>query len=281
MECGDTEELAVLLRVGAEAGQLLALPGLDVEHVVVEARHIDAAVRGVQRGAELGHRLDGIAQHAAVQAGVEVAAGAGDLDIKKHKTAETAGEHDLILGGNAGVGQVDEICLQPVAVGLKEFGKARAADLLLALDQETDAQRQVRAAFEQPSHGRDVGHERPLVVRRAAAKDTLTADLGLEGRRLPEIERIRRLHVVVTIDDHMGPMGGPSAVGQDDGMEVGRHHLHREANRGQKTGDKFARAGHSGLRLGIGRDTGVTDKLLQFFNRVKHASTVTNSSRSG
>ena len=58
----------------------------------------------------------------------------------------------------------------------------------------------------------DEGHQLSLVVGRAAARDHLAAGLDLLDRRrerigFPELDRIDRLHVIVTVKQHMRRAG--------------------------------------------------------------------------
>ena len=264
--------LAVGLFAGAQLAQLLPFPRLNLEHVVVETRNVHPAVRRVQRGAQLGQRLDRIAQHAAVQTGMQIHPGARHLDLAEHEPAQTAGDHHLVLARNARVGKKHEVRLQPVAVLFQERQEARAAGLLLALDEEGDAHGQARILFQQPADRRDVRHQRSLVVRRATPPEAAAALRRLEWRRSPEIKRIGRLHVIMAIDDHVRPAADrPSRCARMIGCRFGLHDLHGESEGAQQAADEFLRPSHPVLVLRVRRNARVTDEFLQFFDRIKHA----------
>ena len=68
---------------------------------------------------------------------------------------------------------------------VEEAGEARAADLLLALEQEAHVERQRPVAAMNASRRFERDDDRPLVVGRAARVDAPVAHARLERRRLP------------------------------------------------------------------------------------------------
>ena len=91
-----------------------------------------------------------------------------------------------------------------------------------------------------------------LVVRRAPGEDPPVADDRLEGRRLPLVERVDRLDVVVAVDEDRGRPLRVEPVGVDDGVPAGLRDLHvLEAGRGQLSREPLGRPPTVG---GVGRD---------------------------
>ena len=88
---------------------------------------------------------------------------------------------------------------------LDERLQMRAADLLLALDGELDSRRKATGDGMHRAHRGDTRDELPLVVRYSAPVDAAIADLGGEGRRLPQVQRLLRLHVVVVVAEQRAP----------------------------------------------------------------------------
>ena len=82
MEMFDTQELRVRVFVATEFLQLLPLPRMHIQHVVIETRHVDPTFRGMQRCDDLRERLNRIQQYAAVQSGMEISFCAGDVNVK-------------------------------------------------------------------------------------------------------------------------------------------------------------------------------------------------------
>jgi hypothetical protein len=87
-----------------------------------------------------------------------------------------------------------------------------AADLLLPLDQHGDAAWE-RTVLALPCPERaEPHHHLPLIVDRTARDDSATVrpldDCRLKRGRRPQIERVRRLHVVVTVVQQMRSASG-------------------------------------------------------------------------
>ena len=78
------------------------------------------------------------------------------------------------------------------------FDDRVAADLLLAVEREADVHGQLALRGELADRLDEDEHV-PLVVRDAARVQAAVALRELERRRLPELERIRRLHVEVRV----------------------------------------------------------------------------------
>ena len=101
-----------------------------------------------------------------------------------------------------------------------------------------------------------------LVVHRAAAVEVAVANLGLEGRGLPFIQRVDGLHVVVSIDQRGRKRGVDHALGIDGGMARGLHQLGSLKANLERLGDQVFRvAAHVGRMSGVGRDAGDPEEL--------------------
>jgi hypothetical protein len=108
--------------------------------------------------------------------------------------------------------------------------------------------------------GFDEGHDLTLVVLGAARDDDLSPILmighgRLERRAMPEVERIDRLHIVMTVEQHVRPRGAVTvAFGHDRRMAGSRPDLGRKTEGrdilGEMVGGRLAIAGKGR----IGRD---------------------------
>ena len=84
-------------------------------------------------------------------------------------------------------------------MALGQRRQMRAADLLLALDEELELQRQF-AVDRLVDLGRvDAGQRVALVIHRAAGVELAVAHRCLVGRRLPLLQRVGRLHIIVRV----------------------------------------------------------------------------------
>ena len=168
----------------------------------------DLAVGVVQRGDGAHQRRDrvghGAAEHAAVDAVVEGADGQHDADHPPQGRREGRLPHRPV----GRVGQHDGVGAQLLAVPLEDRRQAVGADLLLALDEDRDADRQLAAVRAQ---GRDVGHDPGLVVGDATGVDPAVPLGRLERRGVPVGGVAGRLDVVVGVEQDRRRAGsGPS-----------------------------------------------------------------------
>ena len=141
---------------------------------------------------------------------------------------------------HAGVADQRQVELELVRVVLDEAEQVVGAALLLALDHHGDRQRQLAGHRLEGAARLDEGHHLAFVVAGSARNDDLAAvgqrrDARRERRRLPQIERIDRLHVVMAIEQHARalPSVSGAALADDDRVPVGRPHAGLEADAGQ------------------------------------------------
>jgi len=104
-----------------------------------------------------------------------------------------------------------------------------APDLLLPLGQHDDVHWEGAARGEVRLERGDVQPELAFVVDAAARVDVAIADRGLERGRGPELERLRRLHVVMPVDeDRRRARRRLSPLCEHHRMSRGRMRLDRE-----------------------------------------------------
>src|SRR5689334_3600380 len=107
------------------------------------------------------------------------------------------------------------------------FGNRFTTYLFLALDQEFEIDGQPAAMYSTQSFNCLNMHVHlALVVTRAAGIDVAVANTGLEWRRFPKLNRIRRLNVVMPIAEDSRLAGGVKPIGIDKGVFFCRDHLH-------------------------------------------------------
>ena len=239
--------------------------GLDVLgqvlHAVVEARDGDLAVLVVHVGQNFRQHPDRVLRRAAEQAGVQVAVGAGQVDLLVEQAAQRGRHHRGLGIPHAGVADQREVELELVGVVLDETEQVVRAALLLALDHHGDRQRQRSGDGFEGATRLDEGHHLAFVVAGAARHDRLAAvrqrrDARRERRRLPQVERIDRLHVVVAVEQHARrlAMAGAVALADHDRMPPGRPHAGVEADAAQVLGDELGRGLALVLVGHVGRD---------------------------
>ena len=86
--------------------------------------------------------------------------------------------------------------------GIDPVDRARGAYFLFALDQILQLHRQAANRFHPGLGAVDVREHLAFVVRRAAGHDIAVAKRRLEGRRIPFLQRLWWLHVVMAVYQH-------------------------------------------------------------------------------
>jgi hypothetical protein len=89
----------------------------------------------------------------------------------------------------------------------QEGREAGAADFLLTFKQEYQIERNFTLFTKRLFDTQHVRHHLPLVISGAPGPDFPIADDGFEGITLPKLQRIDRLHIVVTIDQNRATSG--------------------------------------------------------------------------
>ena len=216
-------------------------------------------VQGGQQPAQPGQRVaDGTAEHPRVHRSVQQS----HVDDQVDQTAQAGGEGGHVHGGVGGVGDDDDVGPQRVAVLGEQVHQCGRADLLLALDEERDADRW-RAA-EGPQDG-EVHEHAGLVVRRSTAVEAAVALGRGEGRVGPLLLRPAGLDVEVGVEQH-----GGSALrcrpGRDDGWRACAR-AHDLDDRGPRVArmsrDDLRRPAYVVGPVGVGGDRRDPDQRLE------------------
>ena len=154
-----------------------------------------------------------------------------------------------------------------VLVLAHELVEVLAADFLLALDEDLDVDRQRPGLLQPGLDGLEVHEDLALVVGRAARVDLAVAHRRLKRRRLPQVHRVDRLHVVVPVEQHRRRAGGAEPVGVDD--RVARR-LDQPTfcipMRSQLVGGPLGAPAHVGLMLRQRADAGNGEVALQLLD---------------
>jgi hypothetical protein len=209
-----------LLRRQPKAAPLLQHLGGALVHALVEARDGYPAIGVMQVGDDPGEHVDRVARRAAEEAGMQVAIGAGDLHLEIGEAAQAGGDGRGGTVPHGGVADQHHVAAEFFAVGRDPFGKPLRAALLGALDEDGDAAGQLAAHGDVGAAGLHEGHHLALVVGGAAPDDLfptfpVLGDVRLEGGRLPQVEGIDRLHVVMAVEQDVRRPGL---------RPVGQHH---------------------------------------------------------
>ena len=152
---------------------------------------------------------------------MQVTCGPPHDELHRSDAAQGVGKRRFVTGSHSRVRDRDEIAGKLLAVLSQEVGKIRATDLLFSLDQEDHIDRQNPLLAQCLGDPKDVGEDLALIVGGAPCVDPAIRDTGLEGMCRPPVERIGRLHVIVSVDQD-GPLGGIAWRGGDNDRRTRR-----------------------------------------------------------
>jgi hypothetical protein len=141
---------------------------------------------------------------------VQVAVGAGDFDVLIDQPAQRSGHSRRLGVPHGGIADQRQVEFELGGIVAHEFEQIPRAALLLALDHGGDRQRQLAGDRLEGAAGLDEGHRLAFVVAGAARDNDLAAagqrfDARFERRRLPLVQRIDRLDVIMAIKQHARP----------------------------------------------------------------------------
>ena len=194
---------------------------------LVEPRDGDPAVGGMQGREQARQGVHRVRHGAAVPPGVQVAVGADDLDVQSQQPLRGHRERRFRRTPHPAVRGDHQIGREFVGVPGHVRSQMRATDLLLALEQERDVQRQRAVLGDELPHDLGGDVDRALVVGGAAAANPILAVVGvpcqLERRALPFVEAAGGLHVVMAVHQHRRPAWRALPVGHHRGVAAGLH----------------------------------------------------------
>ena len=156
---------------------------------------------------------------------MEVDRGPDDVDLGVHQAAQADRDRRDVALEESRVADDPDVGGEPVAVRDEPALERRGTRLLVALEDELDVDRERPAGGEERLRGAEVHVDLTLVIRRAAGEHPAVDHGRLEGRRLPQIERIDRLDVVVAVDQGGRRVGRAQPVAVHDGMTRRVRHL--------------------------------------------------------
>ena len=154
---------------------------------------------------------------------MQVAIGGGDDHLLADQPAEHHGDCRRIAVPHVRIANQRDIGGELPGILLEERCEVDAAAFLLALEEESETDRQPAGHRLPCSAGLDEGHQLAFVVRRPAG-DYPAAAVGhggqprLEWRRLPEVERIDRLDIIVPVEQDLGADSPGAGMGDHDRM---------------------------------------------------------------
>ena len=194
--------------------------------------------------------------------------GAAHLEIQVHYPAQAHAERRQARGEHVGVADHGGVGLETRGLRGNVGFDVLAAHLLFALDEELHVYGQAARGLQEALDSLDRDVDLPLVVGRSAGEDIFTANIGLEGRRLPLLERIGRLHVIVAVEQQRGLSRGsqPLRIDQRVAFTLDQFGV-LQARAAQFTQGELGRPANVRLVLGKSADTRDSQKGLEPFEK--------------
>ena len=179
----------------------------------------------------------GVGEDGASQTGVAVGGKRFDGELDVADAAQTEVLHGQLAVvdpaelPDAGVGG------EQVLVVCDELGQVGGAGLFFAFDDEFDRAGELADLIEQGIDRKQAGDELSFIVADAAPVELAVADFRLEGRAVPEFERLGRLDIVMVVDEQS--LGAAAfALAENDRGAAGFHDLDGKTTFFKHLGDK-------------------------------------------
>ncbi len=197
---------------------------------------------------------------------MQIARRTGGFDFHIDQAAQSYAEGGKPFGVKRGVGNERDVGLQLGRIFCDITGDGSAADFLFAFDQELEIHRERAVYRAQGLDGLDVHVHLAFVVGGSAGVDVAVAHGGLEGRALPELQRVGRLDVVMAVTKNGWLALGVQPIAIDQRIAIGRNDLDMlDAGVFQAIGDEVGGSLDVGLVLGQSADAGDAEKILKLF----------------
>ena len=94
------------------------------------------------------------------------------------------------------------------------------SDLLLSFDQENDIDREIPCFLKRFTKPEKMGEDLSLIIRGPPCRDHSILNRRLKGRRVPEIEGIGGLNVVVSVNENCFSIRFKGSTGKNHGMSL-------------------------------------------------------------
>src|SRR6516162_6148561 len=184
-----------------KAAPQLSLPIFHGQNFVIEPFHGNSAVVVVELGqhsAQLHRRIgNGSPEYSRMQ----IPRGAAQPNFKTKDSAQTVGEGWNAGRHHAGIRNGDNVRLQSGPVFSEKTLQVWASYLFLSLNENDQIQRQIVVFREDRFDPKNMRKDLSFVVGRSPGKNLSLFNNRLERWRMPEIQGIRRLHVVVSVNE--------------------------------------------------------------------------------
>src|SRR5712691_10325208 len=147
------------------------------------------------------------------------------LNLGVSNPTQTIDKRRKVLGGHACIADKDRVTLQAISIGTDVVLNRLAASLFLAFNEHTYVEWQCAIDRHEGFQCLEYQHGLALVVAGPTAVDVVATDRWLKRGRIPQINRINRLHVVVSINKYRRLAACLEPIAIHERMTLCRDHL--------------------------------------------------------
>ena len=218
-----------------------------------------------QRRDHARQRLDRVDDETSEIARVQVVRRTVHRHFPVHEAAQRDGQRGHVFGEHRRVRNDHDVAREPFAFACEKRLEARRTDLLFPFDDDLDVERQLAAHAQVRFERREVHQDLAFVIDAAASVHASVAHGRFEGRRLPELERILGLHVVVSVNQNRGRARRvqPRSVGDRQAVSLENFRFGQTGGAHARD-DRFGGAAHLGVARRIRRNGRAGDPVTQF-----------------
>src|SRR5438132_650666 len=234
----NAHRLTVGLLVEGQIGERRAVSLGQGHDVVVETGDLDDPIRAFQAGEDPGQRIGRVLDGPSITTRMEVDRRPEHVDLRVHNAAQGDRDCRQVPLEESRIADDRDVCFELASVRLEPGIEAWRTGLLVAFEHELEVQRKTAARRQECLGGAQMHMDVPFVVRGTTGQHPLALDDRLEGRRIPQLEGIDGLDVVmavydrrwcpirtqpVTVDDRVGGrLGNLDVLGADGSQLVGQ-----------------------------------------------------------
>ena len=175
----------------------------------------------MERGEDLGQCADGVGDGTAETARVQVERRTLNVYLDAGETTEPCAERGQVRRNNRRVRHHEDVGTEPLLLAHHDLLEVYGPGLFLTFHDELEVQRAPPFTASTELHRLQVHPDLALVVDGTPGVEVAVADLRLERRRAPLVERIDRLDVVMAVDERSRQRGIDEALRVDGRVSRG------------------------------------------------------------